>query len=166
MVSVIQRKTGTKKGKRTRRIITSHHNQRLSQGGVKPIFTICTSLMSPQTNRNTFRDLGIFLTLSKLKSKRDSIEERCNRLGELAKRDSKRIVNYIFNYLQLLKNRVESKGIKASTLRNNIKPIKLFCEQMDIDVPWKRPTRGMPKERKYKSRGPKAQRDNKDITIS
>lgn len=33
----------------------------------------------------------------------------------------------------MLKTRVESKGIKASTLRNNLKPIKLFCEQMDID---------------------------------
>jgi hypothetical protein len=51
---------------------------------------------------------------------------------------------------------VDSKEIKASTLRNNIKPIKLFLEQIDIDIPWKRLTRGMPRERKYANdRAPK-----------
>lgn len=44
---------------------------------------------------------------------------------------------------------MDSKEIKASTLRNNIKPIKLFFEQIAIDIPWKRLTRGMPRERKY-----------------
>jgi hypothetical protein len=78
-----------------------------------------------------------------------SIEERCNKLAELAKSDYKWLTNCIFSYLQLLKTRVESKEIKASTLRNNIKPIKLFCEQLDIDTPWKKLMRGMPRERKY-----------------
>jgi hypothetical protein len=83
--------------------------------------------------------------------KRDSIEERCNKLAESAKSDHKWLVNCIFNYLQLLKTRVESKEIKDSILRNNIKPVKLFCEQMDIDIPWKKLTRGMPREIKYAS---------------
>jgi hypothetical protein len=52
-------------------------------------------------------------------------------------------------YLQNHKNRVERKEITGSTLKNYIKPIKLFCEQMDIIIPWNKITRGMPKGRKY-----------------
>jgi hypothetical protein len=77
-------------------------------------------------------------------------------LDELAKNDHKWLVSCIFNYLHLLKSRVESKEIKAATLRNNIKPIKLFLEQLDIEIHWKKLLRGMPKERKYANdRAPK-----------
>lgn len=52
-------------------------------------------------------------------------------------------------YLQVHKDRVERKEITGSTLRNYIKSIKLFCEQMDITIPWNKITRGIPKGRKY-----------------
>jgi hypothetical protein len=108
------------------------------------------AIRSPQTKQKYLQRLGYFLDFVQIiTEKTDSMEERCNKLAESAKSDHKWLVNCIFNYLQLLKTRVESKEIKASTLRNNIKPIKLFCEQIDIDIPWKKLTRGMPKERKY-----------------
>lgn len=44
---------------------------------------------------------------------------------------------------------MERKEITGSTLRNYIKPTKLFCEQMDIIIPWKKITRRMPKGRRY-----------------
>ena len=44
---------------------------------------------------------------------------------------------------------MERKEITGSTLRNLIKPIKLFCEQLDIDVSWKKIIRGMPRGRRY-----------------
>ena len=47
------------------------------------------------------------------------------------------------------KGRVERKEISTATLRNYIKPIRLYCEQMDIPVPWKKLMRGMPKGRRY-----------------
>jgi hypothetical protein len=52
-------------------------------------------------------------------------------------------------YLQGHRLRVESKEITGSTLRNYIKPIKLFCEQMDVEIPWRKIIRGMPRERRY-----------------
>jgi hypothetical protein len=45
---------------------------------------------------------------------------------------------------------MESKEIKPSTLRNNgimSSLSNLFCEQMDIDIPWKKLMREMSKER-------------------
>jgi hypothetical protein len=120
-----------------------------------PYSVFVLAIRSPQTKEKYLQRFGYFLDFVKIELGRQ-LEERCNILGELAKNDPKWITNCIFNYLQLLKNRVEAKEIKASTLRNNIKPIKLFCEQMDIELTWKRLTCGMPKERKYASdRAPK-----------
>ena len=47
--------------------------------------------------------------------------------------------------MQFQKNRVETGEITASTLRNFVKPLKLFCEMSDIVIPWKRITRGLPR---------------------
>ena len=116
-------------------------------------------MRSPQTKQKYLQRFGYFLDFAQIATevkKQTQLRTRCNMLAELAKSDHKWLVSCIFNYLQLLKTRVESKEIKASTLRNNIKPIKLFLEQIDIDVPWKKLLRGMPKERKYANdRAPK-----------
>jgi len=47
------------------------------------------------------------------------------------------------------RQRVERREISAATLINYIKPIKLFCEQLELSLPWKRITRGMPRGRRY-----------------
>jgi integrase len=106
------------------------------------------AIRSPRTKEKYLQRFGYFLDFCQVASG-DSIEERCNSLAILAKNDKYWLIKCISRYLQLLKTRVESKEIKASTLRNNVKPIKLFCEQIDVDVPWKKLMRGMPKERKY-----------------
>jgi hypothetical protein len=110
------------------------------------------AIRSPHTKQKYLHRFGYFLDFTQVATKRGTpVDELCNKLAELAKNDNKWLVNCIFNYIQLLKARAESKEIKGSTLRNNLKPVKLFCEQMDIDVPWKKLTRGIPKERKYTS---------------
>ena len=111
-----------------------HYLQQLESSSPYSLFVL--AIMSPQTKEKYLQRFGYFLDFVKIGIGRQ-LEERCNILGELAKNDPKWITNCIFNYLQLLKSRVEAKEIKASTLRNNIKPIKLFCEQMDIELTWK-----------------------------
>lgn len=49
--------------------------------------------------------------------------------------------------LTLPKESVEKEEITAATLKNFIKSIKAFCESTDIDVTWKKVTRGLPKGR-------------------
>ena len=55
----------------------------------------------------------------------------------------------MIKYLHLHKSRVENKEITGSTFRNYIKPLRLLCEQTDLEIPWKKIMRGMPKGRRY-----------------
>jgi hypothetical protein len=134
----------------------NHYNDYLHLGSsAYSLFVL--AIRSPQTKQKYLQRFGYFLDFAQVVTEKGtSIEERCNKLAELANNDYKWLLNCIFNYLQSLRSRVDSKQIKPSTLRNNIKPIKLFCEQTDIDIPWKKLMRGMPKERKYANdRAPK-----------
>ena len=54
----------------------------------------------------------------------------------------------ILEFLQFQKERVENKEISPATLRNFVKSIKLFCEMTDIDIAWRKITRGLPKTRR------------------
>ena len=154
MVSVIEEKS-EREGRRLQQQ-QRHYNDYLQlESSAYSLFVL--AIRSPQTKQKYLQRFGYFLDFAQVAiGKGTSIEERCNMLAEVAKNDYKWLLNCIFNYLQLLKTRVESKEIKPSTLRNNVKPIKLFCEQMDIAIPWKKLMRGMPKERKYANdRAPK-----------
>ena len=55
----------------------------------------------------------------------------------------------ILEFLQFQKERVEKQEISPATLRNFVKAIKLFCEMTDIDISWKKITRGLPKTKRY-----------------
>jgi len=55
----------------------------------------------------------------------------------------------VIKFLLYHKERVERGEIAAGTLRNYYKPIKLFLEQNDIELFWRKITRGLPKSRKH-----------------
>lgn len=87
--------------------------------------------------------------LDYLNIRQKDVEERFDILTLEAKGDINWFANVIFKYLQWHKGRVERKEISSATLRNYVKPIKLYCEQMDIQIPWKKIMRGMPRGRRY-----------------
>jgi integrase len=48
-------------------------------------------------------------------------------------------------FLHFQKDRVQKGEITASTLRNFIKAIKLFCDSCDLNIPWKKLMKGLPR---------------------
>ena len=65
--------------------------------------------------------------------------------SEKARSEDVWLVNIIIQFLQYQK-RASHKKITASTLRNYVMVLKLFCEMNGLLVPWKKLTRGLPRE--------------------
>lgn len=112
-----------------------------------PYDSFITAIRSPITREKYLQRLAYFL--SYLGIDNGNIQDRCNILGQKSKADTMWLANNVMRYLHKHRQRVEKREISASTLRNYIKPIKLFSEQLEISLPWKRITRGMPIGRRY-----------------
>ena len=59
-------------------------------------------------------------------------------VAELGKKDPDGLKNVIITFIKFLRERVDKGEIRASTMAENIKPIKLFCEMNDIAINWKK----------------------------
>ncbi len=57
--------------------------------------------------------------------------------------------NYVLKFMQTLLERFDRKEITGSTIRNYLKSIKLFCDIADIQIAWKKISRGLPRARNY-----------------
>ena len=55
----------------------------------------------------------------------------------------------VMKFLSFHKERVERGEIAEGTLRNYYKPVKLFLEMNDIELYWRKITRGLPRGRKH-----------------
>jgi len=114
---------------------------------VSPYSLFVGSIRSPETKKKYLQRMGYFFDY--LNIHQTDTEECFKILTQKAKADFNWLVNALFKYLQGHKGRVERKEISSATLRNYVKPIRLYCEQMDIPIPWKKIMRGMPKGRRY-----------------
>lgn len=59
------------------------------------------------------------------------------------------VFNSILKFMMYQLDRVNRKEIVGSTVQNYVKSIKLFCEMADINIQWKKITRGLPKGKSY-----------------
>ena len=107
------------------------------------------AIRSPVTRDVYLRRLRIFFNHIQLLSMGEPMDIRCNVFAEKASSNSKWAFSKILEFLQFQKERVENQDISPATLRNFVKAIKLFCEMSDIDISWKKITRGLPKAKRY-----------------
>jgi hypothetical protein len=74
-------------------------------------------------------------------------EKRFNAFAQQGLESFSWALNKIIAFLQFQKDRSEKGEITPATLGNFVKAIKLFCEISDIQIPWKKITRGLPRAR-------------------
>ncbi len=120
-----------------------------AQLDVSPFSLFVGSIRSSETKKKYLQRMGYFFDYLNIHQEDSGVCFEI--LTGMARADPNWFVNVIFEYLQKHKSRVERKEISSATLRNYVKPIKLYCEQMDFPVPWKKILRGMPKGRRYAS---------------
>jgi hypothetical protein len=107
------------------------------------------AIRSPVTRDTYLRRLRIFFNHIQILSMDEPMEIRCSIFAQKATSNPKWAFSKILEFLQFQKERVENQEISPATLRNFVKAIKLFCEMVDIDISWKKITRGLPKTKRY-----------------
>ena len=106
------------------------------------------AIRSPYTKESYFRRLRRFFDSINF-CEGETMDKRCNMFAYRGRNDSNWAFSNILRFLHSQKERVERKEITASTLRNYVKTIKMFCEVTDIVIQWKKVTRGLPRGKRY-----------------
>jgi len=105
------------------------------------------SIRSELTRKYYERRLRTFFDFIQFEIEIKELEIRCNHFAERGKININWTLNHIIRFLQFQKERVENAEITAATLKNFVKSLKVFCDSADLDIPWKKITRGLPKGR-------------------
>ena len=105
------------------------------------------AMKSPVTRDKYQRRLSSFFEYAKVKG--ESLQTKALSFTGKASTEPSWPFNIILRFLELQNERVNKREISGATVRNYVKAIKLFCEMGDIPIPWKKLTRGLPREKSY-----------------
>ena len=105
-------------------------------------------MKSPVTKQKYQKRLEKFFDFLEIEG--NSIEEKSTLFIKLAKeKDNSWIFNKVLQFMQVLLDRFNRKEITGSTIRNYQKSIKLYLDIADIQIAWKKISRGLPRARNY-----------------
>ena len=104
------------------------------------------SVASKETKRQYRSRIALFLNFA---YENGTIEEKAQKFIEEGRKDKNMALEWVAAYMLLQKSKYDARTITAGTLRNYFKPIRVFCEFNEIQIPWKRVTRGLPRMRKF-----------------
>jgi integrase len=127
--------------------VLSNTKEEEEQSQLSPYTMFKYSIRSELTRKYYERRLRTFFDFIQFEIEIKEIEIRCNHFAERAKININWTLNQIIRFLQFQKERVENVEITAATLKNFVKSLKVFCDSADLDIPWKKITRGLPKGR-------------------
>ena len=109
------------------------------------------SIRSDVTRKYYERRLRKFLDFIQFEPEATDIQKRCNNFAKNGKHNTNWALNHFIRFLQYQKERVEKGEIAAGTLRNFVKSLKAFCDSADLNIPWKKVTKGLPRARQSSS---------------
>jgi len=107
------------------------------------------ALDNPLTRKYYERRLRVFFGHAGIEGK--DLREQASAFVRRAKEDPTYAYYAVTGFVRFEKERVERGEITAGTLTNFVKAVKLFCEQNDIMLNWKKISRKLPRVREYAS---------------
>lgn len=112
---------------------------------IDPLTEFFSAIKSPLTKRNYKKDLESFFDSCGLEG---DLKQKAKVFVTKAKQDPQWATIMITQYIQKQKERVEAGEITDSRVANLYKPIRLFCEENDVILNWKKIARRVPKGRR------------------
>ena len=113
---------------------------------LEPLALFLYSIKSEESKSKYTNKLEIFLDFIGLNG---TLEEKTKQFAEKGKSGTNWALTSIMKFMSYQKERADRKEIVSGTVLNYYKPVKLFCELNEINLNWKKITRGLPRGRKY-----------------
>jgi hypothetical protein len=101
------------------------------------------ALKAPESKRQYPKRLEVFLNFIDIQGL--NLQEKLYNLYKKSKSDTEWLQDSLIDFIIFQKERANRGEITESTIPNYYKPVKLFCDMIDIIVNWKLVTRGMPR---------------------
>ena len=75
--------------------------------------------------------------------------EKARAFADRARADPGYAFNSVLRFFQSKREQIDRKEMAIGTVRNYVKSIKLFCDMADLQVPWPKITRGLPRAKRF-----------------
>jgi hypothetical protein len=76
-------------------------------------------------------------------------EEKARAFAAQARADSIYAFNCVVKFIQSKREQIDGKEMAIGTVRNYVKSIKLFCDMADLQIPWAKIARGLPRAKRF-----------------
>jgi hypothetical protein len=76
-------------------------------------------------------------------------EEKARAFAAQARADHIYAFNSVLKFFQSKREQIDRKEMAIGTVRNYVKSIKLFCDMADLQIPWAKITRGLPRGKRF-----------------
>jgi hypothetical protein len=76
-------------------------------------------------------------------------EEKARAFAAQARADPIYAFNSVLKFFQSKREQIDRKEMAIGTVRNYVKSVKLFCDMADLQIPWAKITRGLPRAKRF-----------------
>jgi hypothetical protein len=104
------------------------------------------ALKAPATKEKYIRRLIKFLDFLGYQGTK---EENARAFADRGRSDPVYAFNSVLRFFQSKREQIDRKEMAIGTVRNYVKSIKLFCDMADLQIPWAKITRGLPRAKRF-----------------
>ena len=115
-------------------------------GATDPWMLFLYALKAPATREKYIQRLIKFLDFLGYQGTK---EDKARAFAGQAKADPVYAFNTVLKFFQSKREQIDRKEIAVGTVRNYVKSIKLFCDMADLQVPWAKIARGLPRAKRF-----------------
>ena len=112
----------------------------------RPWIIFLYALKAPATKEKYIQRLTKFLDFSGYQG---TMEEKSRAFAAQGRADPNYAFNSVVKFFQSKREQIDRNEMAIGTVRNYVKSIKLFCDMADLQIPWAKIARGLPRAKRF-----------------